>query len=864
MKNVMMLFWVGVLLLVLSPGGALGGVVSIYPPASTSFFGQTLGIEDVNGDGLGDLMIYGESSPGNYGNVFVYSGQDRSLIRTLTSPNAQSYSGFGTWMRRTDNVGGTSGKDVLIGANWETVDGLEGAGRAYFFDPFTGSVLQTLVSPSPTSNGHFSLGVSIEDLNSDGVSDFIVGATGEGTGGRAYILSGATFGVIQTLSSPHPHANGEYGEPLVIPDLDSDGIDDFAISAAGEVVSGKTMAGRVYVYSGATQSLLYTLQSPNPAISGWFGQSCDFVEDLTGDGKADLIVATSESSAGGRAYLFSGADGSLVDTLSNPLGVGAYGGNVAAMPDITGDSVPDIAVGDTSPPGRIVFVSGADRSVIGTLAYPNTYFDSFSIPILVPDVDGDGKQDLVIWDHRVNGYRGCCFLYSSRPDASVSPTSLLMGNRSPSAGAGNPRNVLVKNIGFMPVELNSPRFQLTGADASEFVIASAPTGATLAGGQTATLELQFDPAAGGSKSATLQVFTNDEETPSFEVDLSGVGRGYPIQAMEGTVYIARNTAIFAVDLATGDRQVLSSPAVGSGPPMGLVQGVAIEDGQNLLAIGSGTPNWLFRVDRVTGNRTVLSSSTIGTGVDFGLTSRINQTGEDSTMSSSAMTASAEYTYYARGLVIESPTTVLTCRSYDGVVRIDKQTGDRTQVTSNNVIGSGPTMYSPFGLILENNGDILVADVSGSRIVHVDPSTGDRTQFSYVSGAPYGISRFPDGDFVTSTNGYSLHYHYLSSAANYLFSGGSPLVGTGPSFGDARGVVVRNDGAVFVHDPSLDAVVFVDPNSGDRTILSSGSPSTPIGSGPSFGGVLSLDYGCRMAVTTTDTATRAGGSWICYE
>ncbi len=56
------------------------------------------------------------------------------------------------------------------------------------------------------------------------------------------------------------------------------------------------------------------------------------------------------------------------------------------------------------------------------------------------------------------------------------------------------------------------------------------------------------------------------------------------------------------------------------------------------------------------------------------------------------------------------------------------------------------------------------------------------------------------------------------------------VGSGPGFVTPFDIGVEADGSLVVIDPGLEAVVRVDPVSGDRTILSDAS----VGSGPGFG------------------------------
>jgi len=58
-------------------------------------------------------------------------------------------------------------------------------------------------------------------------------------------------------------------------------------------------------------------------------------------------------------------------------------------------------------------------------------------------------------------------------------------------------------------------------------------------------------------------------------------------------------------------------------------------------------------------------------------------------------------------------------------------------------------------------------------------------------------------------------------------GDSESIGSGPGFVQPRGIAVEANGSLVVVDFGLEAVVRVDPSSGDRTIISDAS----IGSGP---------------------------------
>lgn len=67
-----------------------------------------------------------------------------------------------------------------------------------------------------------------------------------------------------------------------------DEADDFAVAAPREDVSGITDQRRVYVFSGADQTLLLTLEPPNPSGFEIFGAYVVGLADVDADSRPDL------------------------------------------------------------------------------------------------------------------------------------------------------------------------------------------------------------------------------------------------------------------------------------------------------------------------------------------------------------------------------------------------------------------------------------------------------------------------------------------------------------------------------------------------------------------------------------------------
>jgi len=117
-------------------------------------------------------------------------------------------------------------------------------------------------------------------------------------------------------------------------------------------VGGVSEVGQAFVFSGATGALLLTLDDPNPQVLANFGGSIAGLGDINGDTVPDLAVGAGSQDVGnngsqGQAFVFSGATGILLLTLDAPKkqAVAHFGGALGAVGDVDGDGATDLAVG---------------------------------------------------------------------------------------------------------------------------------------------------------------------------------------------------------------------------------------------------------------------------------------------------------------------------------------------------------------------------------------------------------------------------------------------------------------------------------------------------------------------------------------
>jgi len=334
-------------------------------------------IADVNGDGNPDIIVANEQS----NDVSILLGDGKGgFTQAKASPFAAGHAPNDTAVGDFNR----DGKFDLAFANHEEkyLTVLLGDGQGGFThvqnSPFAADV-------KPHTHG-----VATGDLNGDGNLDLVTDSwqTDQvevffGNGKGSFTMPGTFFPV-----GKHPYQrvrvgdmNGDGKTDIIMTNLEGDNVTVLLGDARGGF---KPSAG-----------------SPFPCKDSPFNFA---VGDVNGDGKPDLAIVNSPSSTSDRygkdglTILLGDGTGGFKIMAGSPFATGKIP-NLAAIGDVNGDGVADIAV--SSPDGNnitLFLMSGkgtvASSSTIAISGHPKG--------LAIRDLNGDGKADIVVTNNSDN------------------------------------------------------------------------------------------------------------------------------------------------------------------------------------------------------------------------------------------------------------------------------------------------------------------------------------------------------------------------------------------------------------------------------------------------------------------------------
>lgn len=246
---------------------------------------------------------------------------------------------------------------------------------------------------------------AVGDIDGDGTADLAISDPGYRTNGflnsgAVFIVSGADGSHLRTYLPEAAATSQFFGISLAALDANGDGVTDLAVGAPGYTGSTGYGTGTVRTFSGTDGSLL----SVTTGVPGsQFGGALSSAGDQNGDGAEDLYVGASMvSSNRGAVYVQSGADGTVLRTIASDIGFSSFATALATIGDIDGDGLPDVAVGaygyrsTAGPVGRVTTYRSSDGAVGAQLFGGGTVIRLGYTLAPVPDANGDGIADLMV------------------------------------------------------------------------------------------------------------------------------------------------------------------------------------------------------------------------------------------------------------------------------------------------------------------------------------------------------------------------------------------------------------------------------------------------------------------------------------
>ena len=302
-------------------------------------------------------------------------------------------------------------------------------GAAHLFDGLSLELLKIYRAPEGyDARGFGRVVLGSRDTNANDSGDILLGVFE--FNGPSGLFDGATGDFIQFVGNDE---NFVRTPAAWVPNVPSQGEQGLLVGSSGAEVDGLIQAGRAHLLNLASATRIYTFYSPAPVEFGHFGSSVVGLEDIDGDALGDAAIRGE-----GKVYLFNGATGELIRTLVspeprggnkvyifdsvtgesvlafNPVSRIGYLSSMAAIPDVNGDGVADIAIGTageppaehgdgkvrdyhSAKPGFVDIYNGATGEHLFEIQQPGEDYVEFAASLLgLRDRNGDGLAEIVV------------------------------------------------------------------------------------------------------------------------------------------------------------------------------------------------------------------------------------------------------------------------------------------------------------------------------------------------------------------------------------------------------------------------------------------------------------------------------------
>ncbi len=403
------------------------------------------GAGDINGDGFSDVIIgsrlHDVGGNANEGVAYIYMGGTNGLEATPSSTlhNAnQSAANFGNSVSSAGDVNGDGFSDVLVGADLYDAGAAINAGAVFVYHGSTNGIITTPnITLIPNQfNKRFGNNVACGgDINGDGYSDILIGASGfdaNNAQAQPSMYLGTKNGIPYQPSillnfDTDIKPSGTYASFVASGgDINGDGYSDVIMMALPNnyIINGTQDEGVAYIFRGNAFTLNSTANITNVDLTEPASNTLTTIApigDVNSDGYSDVAILVHGYYNDGTFYpgsiwVYAGSANGL---STNPISIineppytmdinntsHFFGSKAVPAGDVNGDGYSDVLVSltITASAGRLLVYYGSATGIsennynvlsgTGNINARNEFGLYFSS---AGDVNGDGYGDILV------------------------------------------------------------------------------------------------------------------------------------------------------------------------------------------------------------------------------------------------------------------------------------------------------------------------------------------------------------------------------------------------------------------------------------------------------------------------------------
>lgn len=185
---------------------------------------------------------------------------------------------------------------------------------------------------------------------------------------------------------------------------------------------------------------VYTFE--RPAGETVYGIAIDLTGDINGDGYSDIIVGS--AGGAGSVWIYSGANGSILQQYEGSLGGDLLGYSVAFAGDVNDDGFGDFIIGapgydnENTDAGAAYVYSGEDWTLLWQWTGPNAFDELGSAVDGAGDINNDGFDDVIVGVPGIQGIgAGRVYIYSGQTGAVLDSVTEVQGGANLGAAVAN-------------------------------------------------------------------------------------------------------------------------------------------------------------------------------------------------------------------------------------------------------------------------------------------------------------------------------------------------------------------------------------------------------------------------------------------